>query len=274
MSHRLAGMNRPRVRSRHLSAQNHHSDGPIRRRTALSHPPDQSRDQNRDQSQSPNLPSPRLIALSALREEKEKKADPQGRTRSFEFCEDHMRRQTVSLEKGDPMNSIKRTVSLLTLALLSGSIVIGQDRTRTVYPPLPPNASVRATKPTDPTYIPAGSKVYVEDIAGLPGFENNLVAAFQKKQVNLLIVADRSLADFEVTGFAQSETAGWAKIIFGSGRPESEASIQLVNLRTGVIAYAVASYRVNSLNGNKSTAEHLAKNLRQKMERDERRLGK
>jgi hypothetical protein len=127
-------------------------------------------------------------------------------------------------------------------------------------------------KTTDPTYIPAGSKVYVANIDGLPGFENNLVAAFQKKRVDLFVVADRSQADFEVSGFARSKDAGWAKIIFGSGLPESEASIQMVNLRNGVVAYAVASYKVNSVNGNKSTAEHLAKNLRQKMERDDRRI--
>jgi hypothetical protein len=114
--------------------------------------------------------------------------------------------------------------------------------------------------------------VFVADINGLPGFANNLVAAFQKKQVNLIVVADRSQADFEINGFAQSQKAGWAKIIFGSGRPEAEASMQMVNLRSGVVAYAVASYKVDSYNGNKSTAEHLAKNLRQKMERDEKRL--
>ena len=54
--------------------------------------------------------------------------------------------------------------------------------------------------------------------------------------------------------------------------PESEASIQMVNLRTGVVAFAVASYKVDSYNGNKSTAEHLAKNVRQKMERDDKRI--
>ena len=48
--------------------------------------------------------------------------------------------------------------------------------------------------------------------------------------------------------------------------------MQMVNLRNGVVAYAVASYKVEARNGNKSTAEHLAKNLRQKMERDEKRL--
>src|SRR5207244_13499947 len=130
------------------------------------------------------------------------------------------------------------------------------------------SVAARAKQINDPTYIPYGSRVYVADINGLPGFENNLVAAFQKKQVDLIVVAERSLADFEVNGFAQSQSAGWAKIIFGTGLPESEASFQLVNLRTGVVSYAAASYKVDSLNGNKSTAEHLAKNLRQKMERD------
>ena len=45
----------------------------------------------------------------------------------------------------------------------------------------------------------------------------------------------------------------------------------MVNLRSGVIAFAVASYKVDSYNGNKSTADYLAKNVRQKMERDEKR---
>ena len=44
------------------------------------------------------------------------------------------------------------------------------------------------------------------------------------------------------------------------------------DLRTGVVAFAVASYKVDSYNGNKSTAEHLAKNVRQKMERDDKRI--
>ena len=172
------------------------------------------------------------------------------------------------------MNTRRRILAVVCLSIAYVSSLVAQDRTRTVYPPLPAKVTVRATEPTDPTYIPAASKIYVENIDGLPNFENNLVAAFQKKQVNLLIVADRSLADFEINGFAQSQKAGWAKIIFGTGLPESEASIQVVNMRTGVIAYAVASYKVDSLNGNKSTAEHLAKNLRQKMERDDKRLRK
>lgn len=168
------------------------------------------------------------------------------------------------------MNTRKLTQVVSSL-LLVVSTAAAQERVRMINASVSTNQSV-VRKVTDPTYIPAGSRVYVADISGLPGFENNLVAALQKKQVKMIVVADRSQADFEINGFAQSQRAGWAKIIFGSALPESEASFQLVNLRTGVVAYAVASYKVDSLNGNKSTAEHLAKNLRQKMERDEKRI--
>jgi hypothetical protein len=171
------------------------------------------------------------------------------------------------------MRALRNISTAVTFLLLVAGWATAQDRSRVVNASLAANAAAVAQTP-GPTYIPRGSKVYVAQIDGLPHFENNLVAAFQKKRVDLVIVADPSLADFEVNGFAQLEHPGWAKIIFGSGRPESEASIQLVNLKTGVVAYAVASYKVNSLNGNKSTAEHLAKNLRQKMERDDKRLGK
>jgi len=165
----------------------------------------------------------------------------------------------------------RRLILLAFSLVLSVSGAAAQDRARIINASLSTNQTI-VRKMTDPAYIPAGSRVYVAHINGMPGFENNLVAAFQKKRVDLLVVADRSQADFEINGYAESQKAGWAKIIFGSGLPESEASFQLVNVKTGVVAYAVASYKVNSLNGNKSTAEHLAKNLRQKMERDEKRI--
>jgi 3D (Asp-Asp-Asp) domain-containing protein len=158
---------------------------------------------------------------------------------------------------------------LMTTTLLS----LAQDRARTVDASHGSPAASTA-QPVDPAYIPHGSKVYVNYIQGMNGFENYLVAAFKKKKVDLLVVTDRSQADFEITGFADHQRAGWAKIIFGSGLPESEASIQVINLRTSVVSYAVGSYKVDAYNGKKSTAEHLAKNLRQKMERDDKRLNK
>ena len=160
--------------------------------------------------------------------------------------------------------------------MLCATLSLAQSRERMVDASHGSSASTTTTAAAalDPSYIPHGSKVYVNYIQGMNGFENYLVAAFKKKKVDLLVVTDRAQADFEITGYAEHKKAGWAKTIFGSGLPESEASIQIVNLKTSVVSYAVGSYKVDALNGKKSTAEHLAKNLRQKMERDDKRLGK
>ncbi|HEY0405918.1 MAG TPA: hypothetical protein VGC89_09325 [Pyrinomonadaceae bacterium] len=171
------------------------------------------------------------------------------------------------------MKQFIRAMLLMSLCALSLTLAAAQERVRTVSAAHNTTAAIAAAA-LDPTYIPDGSKVYVNDIQGMNGFENYLAAALKKKKVALLLVKDRALADFEINGYADHQKAGWAKIIFGSGRPESEASIQVVNLKTSVVAYAVASYKVDAWNGKKSTAEHLAKNLRQKMERDDKRLSK
>lgn len=161
---------------------------------------------------------------------------------------------------------------LILLFIVAASFANGQERARSVVAAAHAvSLDAAAAAALDPTYIPANSKVYVNRIRGFEGFENYLVSAFKKKKVQLLVVTDRDKADFEITGYSESQKAGWAKIIFGSGLPEEEASIQVVNRQSGVIAYAVASYKTDAINGKKSTAEHLAKNLRQKMERDDRR---
>ena len=176
------------------------------------------------------------------------------------------------------MSRLIRILLLASLLMSSAALSAAQDRARTVDASYSsssvPASSSAAAQPLDPSYIPHGSKVYVNYIQGMNGFENYLVAAFKKKKVDLVVVADRSQADFEITGFAEHQRATWAKIIFGSGLPESEASIQIINLKTSVVSYAVGSYKVDAINGKKSTAEHLAKNLRQKMERDDKRLFK
>jgi hypothetical protein len=172
------------------------------------------------------------------------------------------------------MRRLAQTLFFVSLLTLSAAPPLAQDRARTVEASHGSSASELSAAVLEPTYIPRGSKVYVNTIQGFNGFENYLVAAFKKKKVDLLVVTDRSQADFEITGYAEHKRAGWAKTIFGSGLPESEASVQVINLRTSVVAYAVGSYKVDAVNGKKSTAEHLAKNLRQKMERDDRRLNK
>ena len=174
------------------------------------------------------------------------------------------------------MRYLTRTTLFVSLLIAYATVpALAQDRARTVVAAAHSSTGELSTaQPLDPSYIPHGSKVYVNYIQGMNGFENYLVAAFKKKKVDLLVVTDRSQADFEITGYAEHKRAGWAKIIFGSGLPESEASIQVVNLKTSIVSYAVGSYKVDAFNGKKSTAEHLAKNLRQKMERDDKRLNK
>ena len=170
------------------------------------------------------------------------------------------------------MKRLIRITLFASLLMTCATLSLAQDRARTVD--ASHSSSTIAAAALDPSYIPHGSKVFVNYIQGMNGFENYLVAAFKKKKVDLLVVTDRAQADFEITGYAEHKRAGWAKIIFGGGLPESEASIQIVNLKTSVVSYAVGSYKVDAVNGKKSTAEHLAKNLRQKMERDDKRLNK
>jgi hypothetical protein len=51
-------------------------------------------------------------------------------------------------------------------------------------------------------------------------------------------------------------------------RTQSRRSLDL----TLEYSLQIQAAQVNAINGNKSTAEHLAKNLRQKMERDEKKF--
>lgn len=89
----------------------------------------------------------------------------------------------------------------------------------------------------NPETIPPGSKVYIEP---MDRFENYISAAFDKKKVPLYVVADRNQADFEIKGTAEVRKAGWAKTIFGTGRPAVNASIQVINIKTSIVAYSPA----------------------------------
>ena len=119
------------------------------------------------------------------------------------------------------------------------------------------------------TKIPRNSRIY---ISPMDGFENYLAAALRKKEVPLVIVAEPDLADFIVTGTHDKKSAGWAKTIFmGDTRGSASASMQVVNVRTHVIVYADSSNRSSANNGERSTAEKLAKYLKKKIEDDEKK---
>ena len=109
--------------------------------------------------------------------------------------------------------------------------------------------------------IPAGSKVY---IAPMDGFETDLKAALEKKQVPLVVVENKQDAAYEITGVASSQKAGKAKkIIMGSWHSREEASIQVTDLKTGVVAFAYSYHTENSAHGKRTSAESCAKHLKE-----------
>ena len=115
--------------------------------------------------------------------------------------------------------------------------------------------------------IPAGAKVYIEP---MEGFETYLAAALEKKKVPLVVVSKREEADYEIKGVAEKQKAGWAKTIFGSGLPSASASIQVINVKTSVVAFAVAEERKDANFGQRSVAEYLAKKIGEKMRNAEK----
>lgn len=136
--------------------------------------------------------------------------------------------------------------------------------------------------PTDPflaSRIPLNSKIYIAPFKSedptkpVEGFETYMAAALRKKGVPLIMVADRSQADFAIEGSADKKAAGWAKKwLLGDFRRSASASLTVTNLHTGVIAYADASDRASANKGLRSSAEKLAKYLKRKMMDDEKKF--
>jgi len=113
--------------------------------------------------------------------------------------------------------------------------------------------------------IPARSRLFVAPIEG--GYDIYLTAAIHKKQVPLVLVTDRSKADFELSGVTESEKAGWARMLFlGSTSTDEQASIKIVNLRTGTIVFGYNVNKSHSARGKQSSSESCAKHLKQKIE--------
>ncbi len=113
--------------------------------------------------------------------------------------------------------------------------------------------------------LPKGARLYVAPIAN--GFETYIVAGLEKKRVPLVIVADRSKADYELTGVSDTDKAGWAKMLFlGSQQTNETASIKIVNLKTGNVAFAYSVNKTNSARGKQSAGEAVAKHINEKIE--------
>ena len=113
--------------------------------------------------------------------------------------------------------------------------------------------------------IPANSKIFVSPISD--EFDRYIVDAFKSKKIPLEIVTEKGKADFELTGTSESKKAGAAKmILLGSWHSAEQASITVVNLKSGVAVWAYSVNKSNSAHGKRTTAEACAKHLKEKIE--------
>jgi FlaG/FlaF family flagellin (archaellin) len=131
----------------------------------------------------------------------------------------------------------------------------------------PPKASATASESPVITNeaLPKEARIYVAPIQN--GFETYIVAGLEKKKVPVVVVADRSKADYEVTGVSDTDRAGWAKMLFlGSQQTNESASIKIVNLKTGNVVFAYSVNKTNSVRGKQSAGEAVAKHINEKIE--------
>ncbi|HVS22056.1 MAG TPA: hypothetical protein VHD88_09430 [Pyrinomonadaceae bacterium] len=167
-------------------------------------------------------------------------------------------------------------ISLLILFLVGG-VCAQQQGAVTPTNPNPVSQQTLAD-PFEARLIPRNSRVYIAQFKSedsehpVEGFETYMAAALRKKKVPLVVVNDRTLADFEIVGSADKKGAGFAKKwILGDFRRSTSASFTMTNIHTGVVAYADASDRASANKGLRSSAEKLAKYLKRKIEDDEKK---
>ena len=143
-----------------------------------------------------------------------------------------------------------KTLVALCLALVLAAVAAGQE-----------GKSVDQSKKA----IERSSRLYIAPIEG--GFDTFLAAAIIKKQVPVVVVTDRTKADYEVSGIANTERAGWAKMLFmGVDNSNDMASIKVVEIKSNEVVYGYSVRKGNSYRGKQSAAEACAKHLKGKIE--------
>jgi hypothetical protein len=102
-------------------------------------------------------------------------------------------------------------------------------------------------------------KLYITPMEG--GLETYVSAAIIKKHVPVTVTTNKEDADLILDGAAESQKAGWAKILFTrNANSTEEISIRLID-KTGAVKYAYAYHTGSSFHGKQSAAESCAKHL-------------
>jgi hypothetical protein len=117
-----------------------------------------------------------------------------------------------------------------------------------------------------PTKIATGSKVFIEDMGG---FEKYLTAAFLKRKVQLVLVADRNQADYIISGTSKEKMSEWAKDVFLLNiHAETDADVTLKDKKSSAILFTFSVEKKSSLHGAQTTAEECAKRLEEQIEKE------
>lgn len=126
--------------------------------------------------------------------------------------------------------------------------------------------AVGARSQTKNVKIQSGSKIYV---APMGGFENYVIAGIVNKKVPIVLVTEREKADYEIRGSAETEKAGWAKMLFmGSQNSNEQASMNVSDVKTGDIVFAYSVHKLNSVHGKQSAGEAIGKHLKEVVGKD------
>src|SRR5437016_813035 len=129
-----------------------------------------------------------------------------------------------------------------------------------------PETPKKAAQPLTSAKIPSGSKIYV---APMGGFESYVIAGILKKKVPVTVVNDRDKAEYEIRGSAETEKAGWAKMLFlNSQNSNEQASINVQEIKTGNIVFAYSVNKINSVHGKQSAGEAIGKHLNEAIGKD------
>ena len=109
------------------------------------------------------------------------------------------------------------------------------------------------------------ARVFIAPMEG--GFETFIAAGFLQKKVPLVVVTDRTKADYEISGVSESDKANWAKMLFMNSQNSNEqASIKVVDLKSDEMVYAYSVHKTNSVRGKQSAGEACAKHIKEQIE--------
>lgn len=117
-----------------------------------------------------------------------------------------------------------------------------------------------------PTKIVTGSKVFIEEMGG---FEKYLTAAFLKRKVQLVLVADKNQADYIISGTSKEKMSEWAKDVFLLNiHAETDADVMLKDRKSSAILFTFSVEKKSTLHGAQTTAEECTKRLEDQIEKE------